>query len=115
VILPIQENKREQQNKHMANTTWSISGDFDDCVNVDLLDEDGFPFGELSPTDGEGVDEWGEASRARAKAIVNVPFLLASLKEIREKAQDAQHDKAPGILLECFAIAEEALSVAEGK
>jgi hypothetical protein len=115
VFLPIQEERYKQQNRHMANTTWSISGDFDDCMNVDLLDGEGFPFAELSPTDGEGMDEWGAASQARAKAIVAVPSLLAALTAIREKAYNAPHDKAPGILLECLAIAEEALLVAEGK
>lgn len=107
-------SETKNTSKQTPIAPWSISGDFDDCMNVDILDAEGFPFAEVSPTDGEGVDEWGEISTARAHSIAAVPALLAALTEIRKKAYNAPHDKAPGILLDCLVLAEDALLVAAG-
>jgi hypothetical protein len=92
---------------------WSLSGPFDDGIAVDLSkDDESLIFAEIQPTDGPDLDQWGQESIARAKALAAVPTLLDALNQIRKKGYAATFGVAPAVLLECVALAEEALRIA---
>jgi hypothetical protein len=61
---------------------WLLDGDFDDCVDVSITDSEGFPFAEVSPMDGEDMDEWSHRSRGNAQLISAAPDLYSALFDL---------------------------------
>jgi hypothetical protein len=90
---------------------FTISGQFDADVAVDIVAEGGWTFAELSPFCGD----WTQDEIARVHAIRAVPELLDALRAIRKIGYESKADTSAlwEAMLKCIDIAEHASGAAE--
>ena len=96
---------------------WKIDGQFDDGVDVGIIDANGDEILGISPMDGLDLDQWGERSLANAHLIAAAPDMLSSLRVIFELSRNGSSNvvNTDRRLLSIATECQQAIAKAEGR